>query len=230
MLWRNEMEFKRSHAVVLLVFTYFTILYGMYKSLSLGPLDASLLRFADDPLEQGYKMFFFSMVNAPIVYLAFLVTFLCSIMYLRSRDAKYDAVASSSAKLGILFCTILLTNGAIFSKLAWRVYWNWDPRQTTTLFLWFIMASYLSLRTALTEPEKRARLSAVVGILGFVGVPLTHVSATVWTSNHPQLYTEGGFKLGSAEISVFLVMLAGMLALYIYLLWLTVKIERMVKA
>ena len=227
------MKFERKHSIVLLAAIYVVVLIGMYRALLvLGPLDPSLLRYGDDPMRYGYKIFFFSMQNAPVVYLAFLITLIGSVMYLKQRDLKWDALASSSARLGILFCSVLLATGAIFSNLAWGAYWNWDPRQTTTLFLWFILAGYHSLRSALEDEETRARLSAIVGILGFAGVPLTHLSATLWASNHPQLYTYGssiGFALSPQGRITFLLMLFGALMLYAYLLWLSYRLEGLKK-
>lgn len=223
------MEFGKRTLV--LVFLYILVLYGMYSALSLGSLDSSLLRYPGDPMEHGYKIFFFSMQNAPVVYIAFFVTLVMSILYLKSRDFKYDTIASSSAKLAFLFCSLVLLTGSIFSKLAWGAYWSWDPRQTTVLFLWFILAAYLSLRASIENSERRARLSAVIGIFGFIGVPLTHVSATIWRSNHPQLYSAAGagFTLGDSEKTIFFIMLAGAVILYAYLLWLTVRIENLRK-
>jgi heme exporter protein C len=222
------MKLERKPFLVLLGLVYAVVMLGMYRALSLGPLDPELLRYAGDPMRHGYKIFFFSMQNAPVIYLAFLVTLIGSVMYLRTRDLKWDGIASSSAKLATLFCTLVLINGAIFSNLAWGAYWNWDPRQTTVLLLWFILAGYHSLRLAIGEEDARARLSAVVGILGFIGVPLTHISATIWTSNHPQIYDRAsgaGFTLDSSTLATFMLMLLGAVALYAVLLWLTVRVK-----
>lgn len=219
---------SRRYTIAFLAGLYLWVMAGMYRALSLGPLDPALLRYAGDPMRQGYKIFFFAMQNAPVVYIAFLVTLIGSIMYLKTRGMRWDIIASSSAKLALLFCTLVLISGAIFSNLAWGAYWNWDPRQTTTLILWFILAGYLSLRSALEDEEARARLSAVIGILGFAGVPLTHISATVWVSNHPQLYDKAagaGFSLDAQGASAFGMMLLGAILLYAYLLWITARIE-----
>jgi heme exporter protein C len=218
------------------IYLYLTALYlivmlGMYRALLvLGPLDPMFLRYDGDPLQEGYRIFFFAMQNAPVVYLAFLVVLIGSVAYLKTREPKWDILASSSAKVGIVFTTILLIGGAIFSNLAWGAYWNWDPRQTTTLFLWFILAGYLTLRSALDDPEAKARLSAVLGIFGFAGVPLTHISATIWTSNHPQVYNRAsgaGFSLGREELITFVLMVIGAIMLYAYLTWLTVRIKKL---
>jgi heme exporter protein C len=205
------MKFERKHAIFLLSILWVVVLYGMYSSLfGLGPLKEELLRYDGDPMRHGYKIFFFSMEAAAITYLAFTIVLV-------------------GAKIGIVFTTILLINGSIFSNLAWGAYWNWDPRETTTLFLWFILAAYLTLRTSIDSPETRARLSSVLGIFGFVGVPLTHISATIWVSNHPQLYNraEGaGFSLDRSGLIIFMILMLSIITLFIYILWLTYKIEK----
>jgi heme exporter protein C len=225
------MEFTRKYAVSLLAALWAVVMYAMYiVFIRLGPLKEELLRYAGDPMRHGYKIFFFSMEAAAITYIAFIVVLGGSILYLKSKDLKWDTIASSSAKVGIVFTTILLVNGAIFSNLAWGAYWNWDPRQTTTLFLWFILAAYLSLRTAIEGRETKARLSAVLGIFGFVGVPLTHISTTIWLSNHPQLYNTAqgtGFSLDKSGLTLFMIMMLSFLILYGYFLWITIKIENL---
>lgn len=228
------MKFERKHALALFAVVYIAVLFVMYTVFfKLGPLKEELLRFEGDPMEQGYKIFFFAMSNFPVVYIAFFITLLASIQYLRTKEMRLDAIASSSVKIGILFTSLLLINGAIFSKVGWGAYWNWDPRQTTTLILWFIQAGYLSLRSAIDSEETKARLSAVIGILGFAGVPLTHVSATIWLSNHPQLYTLQGkppFAMVKIGWMMFGVMFLSLFAIYLYLLWLSMKAEEYEKS
>ncbi len=223
------MKFDRKHSQVLLGALWLVVLAAMYKVLfGLGPLKEELLRYPGDPMRQGYKIFFFSMEAAAITYIAFAVVLLGSALYLKSKDLKWDRIASSSARLGLLFTTILLVNGAIFSNLAWGAYWNWDPRQTSSLFLWFTLTAYLTLRGAVDGVETRARLSAVLGIFGFIGVPLTHVSTTIWLSNHPVLYNtaqSSGFSLDRGGLMLFMTLMTCFLILYAYMLWLTVKIE-----
>lgn len=231
------MELKRNHALALLLVLYLLVLFGMYRALLvLGPLSEELLRWSDDPMKQGYKIFFFAMSNPFVTYVAFLVLFTSSVMYLKTREVRWDVLGSSSAKLSLLFCTLTLVLGAIFSNLAWatspeqRAYWNWDPRQTTTLILWFLLAGYFALRSALENEEARARLSAILGIFGLPAIILTHLSATLWVSNHPQLYdraASAGFKLDSQTLFTFFIMLSGAIVLYAYLLWLAVKIENL---
>lgn len=222
------MEFKRNQGLGLLSILFVIVMVGMYLALLvLRPLDPKFSRFIDpanDPILEGYRIFFFSMQNVVILYLAFLILLLGSVAYLVTKKVKWDTIALSSAKLGIIFCSIVLVTGAIFSNLAWGAYWNWDPRQTTTLMLWFILAGYLFLRSILEDEENQAKISAVLGIFGFIGVPLTHYSARLWYSLHPRLGGIMGFQLDASGLGVFLLMLSGSLLLFAYLLWLDVKI------
>ncbi len=234
------MAFERKHAIALLSVLYVLVLYGMHRALIvLGPLKE--LRWIGDPMEYGYKIFFFSMQFGVLTYIAYFVIFAASIMYLWKRDSKYDDIAAASAKITIVFTTIVLINGAIFSDLAWRLpeseasaYWVWDPRQTSTLVLWFILAGYLTLRSELEQEEPRARLSAILAILGFAVIPLALITAAAYAERtlHPAPFTIGSgkaFQLDPAGRSTFGIMVLGGLLLYAHLLWLTLKIEKIEK-
>ena len=166
-------------------------------------------------LGDAYRIFFFHFPNAITTYLAFTVTLVMSILYLSKKDIRYDDIASSSVKLGLVFCTITLITGATFSNATWGFFWNWDPIQTTTMILWFLYAAYLSLRASLDNEESRAALSAVLGIFGYIGVPLTYVSTKIWFSLHPQ---SGSIGLDSNMWVILRMMAAGIILLYFLLL------------
>ncbi|MEE8402662.1 MAG: cytochrome c biogenesis protein CcsA [Candidatus Hydrothermarchaeaceae archaeon] len=216
------MEFKRSYALVLLGALYIVVLYGMYNALIVfGPIQSS-----SKPMEELYRNIFFHVPINAGTYTAFTVTLIGSIMYLKSRDLKWDTIAASAAKLGIIFGTLTLITGMVWAKPAWGAYWNWDPRQTTFLLLWFVFAAYFALRSSIVDEEARARLSSVMGIFGYAGVPLTYVSTTMWFSLHPRMKT---FSLDSDMGSTLMVMIFSVLALFFYLLWLDVRVEKLSK-
>jgi heme exporter protein C len=90
--------------------------------------------------------------------------------------------ALSAAEVGIIFAFLTLATGSIWARSAWGEFWvAWDVRLNTSLVLFLIYLSYLMVRQAVEEPEKRARLSAVFGIVGFIGVPLSFMSIRLWT-------------------------------------------------
>ena len=95
-------------------------------------------------------------------------------------------MAESSAEVGLLFTTVVLTTGPIWGKPIWGTWWDWDPRLTLTLLLFFIFLGYGALRSALHDPGERARFSAVIGIMALVLVPFIHLSVYLFRTIHPK--------------------------------------------
>jgi heme exporter protein C len=131
------------------------------------------------------KIYYLHLPAALNAYIAFAVVAVTSVVYLWLRDPRADRVAESSAEVGLLFTTVVLTTGPIWGKPIWGTWWTWDARLTLTLFLWFIYAGYLVLRGAITEPDTRARYSAVLGILGALLIPFIHMSVYLFRTLHP---------------------------------------------
>ncbi len=138
------------------------------------------------------RIFYFHVPSAWIAFLAFFVTCFGSVMFLAGRDMKWDRLAASSAEIGLLFTTLALITGTIWARPVWGVWWTWDARLTSTLVLWLIYVSYLMLRSYIDHDIKRGYLSAVVGIIGFLDVPIVFFSIRWWRTQHPQPILEGG--------------------------------------
>ena len=119
------------------------------------------------------------------LYLAFALMAICSLLYLVLKDEKLDRLAESLAEVGLAFTTVVLLTGPIWAKPIWGTWWTWDARLTATLFLWFIIVSYLLLRGAVEERGMRARYSAVLGILAALLVPFIHLSVYMFRTMHP---------------------------------------------
>jgi heme exporter protein C len=119
------------------------------------------------------------------LYLAFILMAFASILYLWLKDPKLDRVAESSAEVGLVFTTVVLVTGPLWGKTIWGAWWTWDARLTSTLFLWFIILSYIMLRGAVEDRGRRARYSAVLGILAALLVPFIHLSVYLFRTLHP---------------------------------------------
>ncbi|HWP36753.1 MAG TPA: cytochrome c biogenesis protein CcsA [Gemmatimonadales bacterium] len=127
-------------------------------------------------------------VHAPAAWsalLAFAVTGILSILYLWLRDRRLDVAAAASAEVGVAFSMVMLTTGPIWGKPIWGTWWTWDARLTSTLFIFLLFVGYMVLRGALTDPEVRARYSAVIGIMGLVLVPFIHFTVFLFRTLHP---------------------------------------------
>ena len=128
-------------------------------------------------------------VHVPAAWLAFLsfgVVFLASVAYLRTGRIRWDRIAVASAEIGVLFCVLTLILGSLWGRPVWGTWWTWDPRLTTTVVLLLIYVGYLSLRKVADSPSRRAHWSAVVGVVGFVDVPIVHMSVVWWRSLHQE--------------------------------------------
>ncbi|MFC1976986.1 cytochrome c biogenesis protein [Chloroflexota bacterium] len=132
------------------------------------------------------RIFYLMVPTAWLALLSFLVVFIGSILYLVKRESKWDILAHSSAEVGIVFTTSTLIVGSLWAKPIWGVWWTWEePRLTSTLVLWFIYFAYFMVRSFATEESRGARFAAVVGIIGFVDIPIITLTTTLWRGIHP---------------------------------------------
>jgi heme exporter protein C len=139
------------------------------------------------------RVFYFHVPLAWVAFLAFFIVFLGSILFLVKQDHKWDVFSTSSAEVGLVFTTLVLISGSIWAKPTWGVWWTWDPRLTTSLILWIIYVAYFLIRSFVLEEERRNRFAAVVGIIGFVDVPIVFMTITLARTQHPgPIIFEGG--------------------------------------
>ncbi len=131
------------------------------------------------------KIYYIHVPAAWVAFLAFFLVAIASAVYLWLRDIRLDRFAESSAEVGVVFTTVVLTTGPLWGKPVWGTYWTWDARLTSTLFLWFIYVGYIVLRGAVDDPSLRARYSAVLGILGAFLIPFIHMSVYMFRTLHP---------------------------------------------
>jgi heme exporter protein C len=142
-----------------------------------------------------YRILYIHLPSAWVCYLAFIVSMVASVLYLQRRDLHYDTLAEASAVLGLVFGAVTLVTGSIWAEAAWGTYWNWDPRETTTLVLWVAYLGYVTLKLSLENEERRAVVGSVYNILAFVTVPLSYFSLQLLPTLHPQVVSGSGIAL-----------------------------------
>ena len=192
---------------ILFPLTAVAIVISIYMIFFFAPIPVDPMDAGGDPI--NFKIFYFHVPIAITAYLAFTVVFISSIMLLRTKQEKWDIRAISAAEAGMIFAILTLITGSIWARSAWGLYWvTWDVRLNTSLILFLTYLSYLMVRKSIDEPEKRARLSAVFGIVGFIGVPLSFLSIRLWNraTVHPVVIGPGGGGIsGEALIGTVLV-------------------------
>ena len=175
--------------------------------------------FVPTDVEMGViqRIFYFHVPMGWVAFLAFFLVFLASIIYLARRNRKWDIFASSSAEIGLVFTTLMLISGSIWAKPVWGVWWTWDPRLTTSLVLWIIFVAYFLVRSYLADADRRARFAAVVGIIGFIDVPIVALAITLTRTQHPSaIIFEGG--LVPAMMMTLMVCIIAFTALFVLVL------------
>ncbi len=172
------------------------------------------------------KIFYLHLPAAFMAFGAFFITFLTSTLYLIQRNLKWDRIASGSAEVGVIFCTIVLITGPLWAKPIWNVWWTWDPRLTTTLILWFIYLAYLMLRGVVRE-NQQANLCAVFGIIGFVSVPITFLAIRLWRTIHPVIITPQGINVSAPIKLTLIISFCAFVLLFITLLISRVELEKL---
>ena len=140
----------------------------------------------EDALQhQAQRIFYLHVSSAIAAYGCFAVVLLGGIGYLWKESLVADRLARAGALVGVIFTTVTLVMGMLWAKPIWGTFWTWDARLTSTLVLWIIYAGYLMVRRLAEPGRQAARFAAVVGIFGFVDVPIVHFSVTWWNTQHP---------------------------------------------
>ncbi|WP_456440061.1 cytochrome c biogenesis protein [Caldithrix abyssi] len=157
-------------------------------------------------LKEYTRVFYFHVPVAWICVVFFFMAAYYSFMYLRTKDLLYDAYAQISNELGILFAILATVTGSIWAKVTWGSFWNWDPRQTSIFILLLIYGAYFSLRSAVEQEDRKARLSPVYSLLAFVTVPFfIFIVPRIYFSLHPDpvINTQGKIHLEFRQRIVF---------------------------
>lgn len=204
-------------------------LWGLLTLVTIPVVLAMAFWYAPEDANQGaaQRIFYIHVPSAWIGFLAFAVVFAASIAFLATGARRWDDLAASSAEVGVVFTSAVLITGPLWGRPVWGVYWTWDPRLTSFLMLWLIYLSYLVLRGYVPEPVRRARFSAVLGIVGFLDVPIVYLSARWWRSEHPTQFVVEGGRLPAEMLVTMLVGLVAFTFLYLYLLAVRRRVGRL---
>ncbi len=163
------------------------------------------------------KIFYLMVPMGWLAILSFLIIFVGSILYLTKKSRRWDNLAFCGAETGLVFTTLALIIGSTWAKPIWGVWWTWEPRLTATLVLWLIYIAYFMVRSFASEEYRGATFAAVVGIVGFVDIPIIILSTTLWRGMHPgAIIFQGGLE--PAMLFTLLVSLAAFTVLYVLIL------------
>jgi len=198
------------------------IFVALYLAL-LGAPDANL---QSETGRYAQRIIYFHIATAWVGFLAFFVTFVAGIAYLRTQKRKWDIVALSSAEIGTVFMLGVLLSGSLWARPAWGAWWVWDERLTISLVQFLVYVGYLMLRTSVQDPVRRARFGAVYGIVAFISVPINFIAIRMWRTQHPLMFGSSGGGLGPNMMFAFFFSLLTFTLWYVTLMGHRIRLER----
>jgi len=152
------------------------LLWGSYWGLFLAPAEAYM--------GDVQRIMYVHVPTAWNAMLALTFAFACALLSLFRGDPVWDARLEGALEVGVTLSALLCMQGAIWAKPTWGVWWDWDPRLTTTAVLVFAFGAILALRQFVDDPVKRATWSAVAAIIAYADVPIVYFSVKWWNSLH----------------------------------------------
>ena len=191
---------------------------------------ALYLAIVESPAErvQGIhqKIFYIHVPSALVAYVSIGVVAVGSGMYLWKRTLQWDRLALAAAEIGVILTTLTLVTGSLWGRPVWGAWWSWsDARLVTTLVMWLVYVAYLMLRSLGERGPATSRAAAVLGLLGFVNVPITYFSVYLWTYLHPLPTLQTSDRPEGAILVPFLVGMLAFTLLFVYLIAIRMRLE-----
>ena len=189
-----------------------------------------LIAPSDYELKYSQRIFYFHLPSNIMCFAAFFIYFIGGIGYWRKRTRKWDIVMLAGLELGMFFALIGIVTGSIWAGYAWGTFWTWDPRLTTVTIMMVIYVAGWMLRGAVEDPNRKAALTAVFGIIGFINVPLVYFSTRFFPAGlHPVIFAANG-KATNLEGFMNVTLIVAMFAvgeLFAYLLIQRIRLEKL---
>ncbi len=174
------------------------------------------------------RIFYFHVPSAIVTFASVFILLAGAVGYLWTRDERWDRLARAATEVGLLFCTLVLVTGPIWAKPAWGVWWTWEAKLTTTLVLWLLLSACVMVRGYAENREVGARLSAVLGVIAALDVPIIYKAVDWWRGQHPVIFRPGQESAVAPEMrQTLLVCLLVFALLYALLLVLRIRLAEL---
>jgi heme exporter protein C len=190
--------------------------YALYLALVVAPTEQTM--------GDVQRIFYYHVPSAWTAFLLFAINFVASVVYLVRRNPAVDAIAVTSAEVGVVFCTIVLITGPLWARPVWGIWWTWDIRLTSTLVLWLMYVAYLILRRFSTGGQTPV-IAAAVAVFAALDVPLVYFSIRLFRTQHPQPVIGGGGSIDPRMLHVLLMNWYAFLCLAALMFWSRYRLE-----
>jgi len=147
------------------------------------------------------------------------------------RHRLADIAAREAAPIGLLFSVLAIITGALWGKVTWGVFWDWDPRLTSMLVLVFLYLGYIAIWQVVENEWTAARSAALLAMLGAVNLPIIKFSVDWWDSLHQPatVIRDGGPRMPASMLTPLLIMALGYTLLFAFVVLMRVHTVLAVK-
>lgn len=162
-------------------------------------------------------------VHVPAAWLAlqtYAVIAVSSFVSFVWRHRLADIAAREAAPIGLIFAVLAIITGALWGKVTWGVFWDWDPRLTSMMVLVFLYLGYLAIWQAVENEWTAAKAAGIVAMLGAVNLPIIKFSVDWWDSLHQKatVVREGGPSMPASMLWPLLIMALAYTCLFAFAL------------
>ena len=217
---------KRSTALLILdIASVLLLAVATYLALIYAPTEAVM--------GQVQRVFYFHVSTGWVALLGFVGAGLTGILYLITRDLRWDAVGVATIEISVVFFLITICLGSIWAKPIWNTWWTWDPRLTTASITELIYIAYFMLRQGIEDPERRARFGAVYALVSTISAPITFFAIRQYRTIHPVVIgsgdpsAQGTFDMSGGMLVAFFFALITFTVIFFDLLWHRIRMGRL---
>jgi len=179
------------------------------------------------------RVFYFHIGTAWVALVGFVFTAGLSVIYLVTKDLKWDRIQVAAIEVSLVFFLITIILGSIWARPAWNTWWTWDPRLTTAAITELIYIAYFMLRQGIDDPDRRARFGAVYALIGGLSAPITFFAIRLFRTIHPVVIAgsnseaEGAFSMTPDMLTAFFFALFAFTVIFIDLFWNRIRLENL---
>jgi len=179
----------------------------------------------EEIMGQVQRVFYFHIGTAWTALLGFLFAAVLSLVFLFTRDLKWDRFQVAAIEVSLVFFFITIVLGSIWARPAWNTWWTWDPRLTTAAITELIYIAYFMLRQGIDDPDRRARFGAVYALIGGISAPITFFAIRLYRTIHPVVIAggnpeaQGSFSMTPSMLNAMFVALIAFTVIFIDLYW-----------
>ena len=187
----SQITYIRKANLYLISLTFLTFIIGLYFSLLGSP--------PDYVQGESMRIMYIHVPSAWLSLFSYTILAASCVAWFVYRNPTFNLIAKSIAPIGAAMTLIALVTGSIWGKPTWGVWWVWDARLTSMLILFFLYLAYILLWQSISNQETASKISAALGIIGFINIPIIKFSVDWWNTLHQPASIS---KLSSPSIDI----------------------------